>query len=112
MGCGAALTPARVHGYFKAAMEYEMIYDKVIGYGNVKDPEAKLHEYKSHRRVFRRAETKAKMLQLVGDADAYVIRIKPEGFTGRKCALADCTVKVVNQWGLLRRLRVHYNLTV
>ena len=38
--------------------------------------------------------------------------IKPEGFTGRKCALADCTVKVVNQWGLLRRLRVHYKLTV
>ena len=45
-------------------------------------------------------------------ADAYVIQIKPEGKEGRKCKLADCKVRVVNQWGLLKRLRLHLGLAV
>jgi hypothetical protein len=107
-----ALDSHRIHGYFKTAMEYEMIYDKEIGYGNEKDAGSRLHKYASHRRVFRREETKKAMLEAVADADAYVIRIKPEGKEGRKCKLADCKVRVVNQWGLLKRLRLHLGLAV
>ena len=110
-----AITPEIICKYFKSAMEYEMAYDKVIGFGNELDPDAMVHKYRSHRRVFRtdrvKTNVRMKMMSKVAleDRDKFLVKVKIEEKEGKRCREDEYTVVVpaTGDWGLLHGLVRH-----
>jgi hypothetical protein len=110
-----AITPQMIRKYFKSAMEYEMVYDKVIGLGNQPDPDATVHKYQSHRRVFRmdsvKTNAKTKMVAKVAveDHGKFLVKVKIEGKEKKRCKEDEYTVVVpaTGDWGLLHGLVMH-----
>ena len=109
------ITPEMIRKYFKSAMEYEMVYDKVIGLGNQPDPDATVQKYKSHRSEFRtdsvKTNAKTKMVAKVAleDRSKFLVKVKIEGKQGKRCKEDEYTVVVpaTGDWGLLHALVRH-----
>ena len=84
--------------YFKSAMEYAMVYDKVIGLGNQPDPDATVQKYKSHRSEFRtdsvKTNAKTKMVAKVAleDRGKFLVKVKIEEKQGKRCKEDEYTV--------------------
>ena len=110
-----AITPEMIRKYFKSAMEYEMVYDKVIGLGNQPDPDATVQKYKSHRSEFRtdsvKTNAKTKMVAKVAleDRGKFLVKVKIEEKQGKRCKEDEYTVVVpaTGDWGLLHALVRH-----
>ena len=92
-----AITPEMIRKYFKSAMEYEMVYDKVIGLGNQPDPDATVQKYKSHRSEFRtdsvKTNAKTKMVAKVAleDRGKFLVKVKIEEKQGKRLGAPACS---------------------
>lgn len=105
-----AITNKMIQRYFKSAMEFEAVYDKVIGFGNEADPDAKVMLYKRHRHGWAadslKAATKGKLADKVAEEDKgqYLVKVKDEKKLKKRCKESEYKVQVADEWGLLRPL--------